>query len=198
MQWHSAYLVCWTTYGWTDTTVSQQLATTLTDGNDNFWLTKRLIQDSTKTSLYSTSCCHHCQQNWEAGRPTASLNHCFMIASFQDQLGRRLGGHQHHGQALVAISVSNRHEQKALRHSSNSALTAEMFQGWFSGLSIQKPQDSSLHAASCRSTCDGHNIPRTDPVQNSRAKRGRVSSPIRLLWDQWWPSAVGSGNDLVA
>ena len=53
----------------------------------------------------------------------------------------------------------------------------------------QKPQDSSLHAASCQSTCDGHNITRTDPVQTSKAKRGRVSSPVRLLWDQWWPSA---------
>ena len=36
-------------------------------------------------------------------------------------------------------------------------------------------KDSSLHAASCRSTRDGH-ITRADPVQASRVKRGRVAS----------------------
>ena len=102
MQRHSAYLVCWTTHGWTDATASRQLTTTLTDGDDNFWLAKRLIQDSTRTSLYSISCCHHCQQNWEAGCPTASSNQCFTIASFRERLGERLGGHRLHGWALVA------------------------------------------------------------------------------------------------
>ena len=51
VQLHSAYLVCWTTHGWTDTTASRQLATTLTDGDDNFWLAKRLIQDSARTTV---------------------------------------------------------------------------------------------------------------------------------------------------
>ena len=85
IQWHSVYLVRWTTHGWTDTTASQQVANTLTD--NNFWLTKWLIQDSARTSLYSKSCCHHCQRNWEAGRPTARSNHCFLIASFWEWLG---------------------------------------------------------------------------------------------------------------
>ena len=36
MQRHSAYLVCRTTHGWTHATASRQLATTLTDANNNF------------------------------------------------------------------------------------------------------------------------------------------------------------------
>ena len=42
---------CWTKHGWTDATASRQLATTLTDGDNNFWLAKRLIQDSTRTTV---------------------------------------------------------------------------------------------------------------------------------------------------
>ena len=36
VQRYSAYLVCWTTHGWTDATASRWLATILTDANDNF------------------------------------------------------------------------------------------------------------------------------------------------------------------
>ena len=88
-----------------------------------------------RTSLYSMSCCHHCQPNRKAERTTASSNHCFMIAGFLEWLGRRLGCHRHHGWVPVA---SCRHERKVFRHDSDSALTAEMFRGWFSGLSILK------------------------------------------------------------
>ena len=95
MQRHSPYLVCWTTHGWTDATASWQLATTLTMAT--------IISDSSsaRTSLYLTSCCHR-QRNWEAGRPTASLNHFYVIASFRERLGRRLGCPRRHGRALVA------------------------------------------------------------------------------------------------
>ena len=44
--------------------------------------------------------CHYCQWNWEAGRPTARSN-LFMMASFRERLGRRLGVHWHHGWAPV-------------------------------------------------------------------------------------------------
>ena len=65
-------------------------------------LARRLIQDSTRTSLYSTSRCHQCQLNCEAGRSTVSSNHCFMITSFRERLGSKLAAHRHHGQAPAA------------------------------------------------------------------------------------------------
>ena len=47
---------------------------------------------------------------------------------------------------LVVRSLTHWNQQltqKALRHGSDSALTAEMFWGWFSGLSILKLQSKS-------------------------------------------------------
>ena len=38
------YLVCGTMHGWTDATASRQLATTLTNADDNFRLARWLIQ----------------------------------------------------------------------------------------------------------------------------------------------------------
>ena len=62
--------------------------------------------------LYSMSRCRHSQRNWDAGRSTASSNHCFM--------------------------VSSRRGRKAFHHRSDSASTPEMFRGSFSGLSVLK------------------------------------------------------------
>ena len=45
-------------------------------------------RDSARTSLYSMSRCRQCQRNWDAGCSTASMNHCFMVASFREQLHR--------------------------------------------------------------------------------------------------------------
>ena len=129
--------MCWTTQGWTYAIASQQLATTLMDGGDNFRLTKQLILDSARTGLSSTSCCHHCQQNGEPGHPTASLNHCVLIASFRKWLGRRLREHRHHGHAPVA-SLFQVDARERIFIMADSALTAEMFWGWFSGLSVLK------------------------------------------------------------
>ena len=57
---------------------------------------------SARASLYSNSSCCHCLRNWDAGRSTASLHHCFMIASFREQLSSKLAVHWHHGQAPAA------------------------------------------------------------------------------------------------
>jgi len=46
--------------------------------------------------------------------------------------------HRRTERVWLARLVSSRHERKALRYGSNSALTAEMFRGWFSRLSILK------------------------------------------------------------
>ena len=56
-------------------------------------------RNSTRTSLYSMSRCHHCQLNCEVGHSTTSLNHCSMIASFWKRLGSKLAAHRHHGKA---------------------------------------------------------------------------------------------------
>ena len=70
-------------HSWTDATASRRLATTLMNADDNS-LTKQLIRDSTRTSLYLTSRCHHSQRNWNARCSTASSNHWFMITSFRE------------------------------------------------------------------------------------------------------------------
>ena len=57
---------------------------------------------SARTSLYSTSCSHQCQLNCEAGHSTASSNHCFMITSFRERLGKIAAAHRHHGRAPAA------------------------------------------------------------------------------------------------
>ena len=44
--------------------------------------------------MYSTSRCRHSQQNWDAGRSTASPNHFFIVA--------RLAARRHHGRAPAA------------------------------------------------------------------------------------------------
>ena len=49
--------------------------------------------------IYLISRCYHYQLNCEAGHSTASSNHCFMIASFREQLGSKLAAHRHHGRA---------------------------------------------------------------------------------------------------
>ena len=67
-------------------------------------------RDIPRISLYLMSCCHHCQWNWEARCPTANLVHCFIIASFQEQLGSKLAVHWHHGQAHLGFSG---HKRKA-------------------------------------------------------------------------------------
>ena len=59
-------------------------------------------RDSARASLYSNSSCCHCQQNWDAGRSTASLHHCFMIASFRERLSSKVAAHWHHGRAPAA------------------------------------------------------------------------------------------------
>ena len=143
VQLHSAYLVCWTTHGWTDATASRQLATTLTDGDDNFWLAKRLIQDSARTTVCI----------WRVVATTASgterlASYCQVESLFYDcQLPRTARSWPSAG----SISVSRR-ERKALRlrHGSDSGLTAEMFRGWFSGLSMLKlilfqPKPTTTH-----------------------------------------------------
>ena len=47
--------------------------------------------------------CHYCQRNWEAGCPTASSNHCFMIARFWERLG--------HDRALVVSQFQDASER---------------------------------------------------------------------------------------
>ena len=72
-------------------TASHQLATILTDADDNF--TRQVVDPGIAlgpVKVYSTSRCRHSQRNWDAGRSTASSNHCFMVASFQEQLGSKL------------------------------------------------------------------------------------------------------------
>ena len=64
--------------------------------------TRRLIQDSARTSLYLTSHCHQCQLNCEAGHSTLSWNHCFIIGSFQEWLGGKLSAHWHHDRVPAA------------------------------------------------------------------------------------------------
>ena len=52
--------------------------------------------------MYSTSRCRHSQRNWDAGRSTASLNHCFIVTSFRERLGSKLAARRHHGRAPAA------------------------------------------------------------------------------------------------
>ena len=42
------------------------------------------------------------EQCKEAGHSTASLNHCYMIASFRQQLGSKLAAHWQHGHVPAA------------------------------------------------------------------------------------------------
>ena len=64
-------------------------------GDDNFWLAKRLIQDSARTTvcILTTEFLPLLPAELRGWRPTARSNHCFMIASFRERLG--------HGRAPV-------------------------------------------------------------------------------------------------
>ena len=116
---------------------SRRYPDAVTDANDNF--IRQAVDPGIALgpcSLYSTSRCHHCQLNCEAGRSTASLKHCLMIASFRERLGNKLAARRYHGRAPAAsCMVSSLHERKAL---SLMAQTAEMFQGSFGDLSELK------------------------------------------------------------
>ena len=63
--------------------------TTLTDADDNF--TCQVVDPGIALGLVCIQrvVATTCQLNCEAGRSTASLNHCFMIASFREWLGSK-------------------------------------------------------------------------------------------------------------
>ena len=81
-----------------------------------------------------------CQLNWEA----AWALYCQLKSLFHDCQLPRVARYVEASCPLASwlsascILVASRHEQKALRHGSDSALTAEMFRGSFAGLSILK------------------------------------------------------------
>ena len=63
--------------------------------------------------MYSTSRCHQCQLNCEAGRSTVNSNHCFMTASFRERLGRgSFGGLS----VLKLIVFQSKSSSNAQRH----------------------------------------------------------------------------------
>ena len=61
-------------------------------------------------------------------RSTTSSNHEYQLL----RAGSKLTAHWHHGR----VPAASRFEQKALHHGSDSALTTELFQRCFSGLSV--------------------------------------------------------------
>ena len=81
----------------------RQLATTLTDGDDNFWLAKRFIQDSARTTVCIDELLPLLPAELRGWRPTASSNHCFMIASFRERLD--------HGRAPVVSRFQDMSER---------------------------------------------------------------------------------------
>ena len=129
----SSYLVCGTMHGWTG---SQQLATILTDADDSF--THQAVDPG-------------CQDKFVFGESSPPLPVELGCWAFYCQLESLFHGCQlprvARQQASCpsaswpsarSILVSSRHEQKALRHGSDSALTAEMFWWSFGGLSVLK------------------------------------------------------------
>ena len=119
---------------------SHQLATILMDANDNFTC------QAVDPGIALGPVCIFNEWNWDAGRSTASSNHCSMVANFRERLGSKLAAHRHlvsepdphHGRAPLSILALSRHGRKAFRQRSNSASIPEMFRGSFSGLSILK------------------------------------------------------------
>ena len=93
--------MCGGIHGWT---ASHQLATILKDADDNF--TRQVVDPEIVLGqaqfVYSTSRCRHSQQYWDAGHSTASLNHCFMVAIFREQLDSKLAAHLHRGRTPAA------------------------------------------------------------------------------------------------
>ena len=90
--------MCGTTHGWT---ASHQLTPSLTNA-DNIFPRQAIDPGIALGPVCSTNCCRHSQQKWDAGRSTASSNHCFIVASFPEQLGNKLAAGQHHGRAPAA------------------------------------------------------------------------------------------------
>ena len=140
MEQYSAYLVCWTTHGWTDATASRLLATTLMDSNDNF------THQAVDPGIVLGPVCilqvmpPPCQLNCEA----AWALYCQLESLFHDCQLPRVARYVEAScpsaswPSASSILISSWHEQKALCHGSDSALTAEMFRGSFAGLSILK------------------------------------------------------------
>ena len=92
----SSYLVCGTMHCWT---ASHQLATVPTIIS----LGRRLSQGQCQDKfVYSTSRCRPSQRYWDAGHSTASLNRCFMVASFRERLDSKLAAHLYRGQMPAA------------------------------------------------------------------------------------------------
>ena len=97
-------------HNWTDATTSQQLATTLTDADNN-------LTHNTVNPALGLVCIR------QVVVPCASANHCFMITSFQEWLDSNLAAQLASWLSASSILVSSQRAQRA-RQGSDSSLTA--------------------------------------------------------------------------
>ena len=91
--------MCGTTHGWT---ASRQLATILTDADDN--LTRQAVDPGIalgpvyiRRVVAATA-----SGTWMLGILLPARSNFFMVASLQEQQGSKLAAHQHHGQVPAA------------------------------------------------------------------------------------------------